>query len=88
MTACSSVWEPSDSEAVDLIKNYYLFSKSGKEINAEIVERSKFGGECECFPIKFKITSNKHGSFEKTFYFSKNETGSVEVSEYKFGLRK
>lgn len=86
ITACSSAWEPSDNEAVRLLENYYLFSRNGKEIDAEIIERKKFNKECKCFPVKFRIISKKHESFEKTFYFFKSKTGIVEVSEYQFGL--
>jgi hypothetical protein len=86
--ACSSVWEPSDSEAVHLIENFYLFSRAGKEVDAEIIERGKFIRECKCFPVKFRIMSQKQESFEKTFYFLKNENGIVEVREYQFGLIK
>jgi hypothetical protein len=32
--------------------------------------------------------SQKQESFEKTFYFLKNENGIVEVREYQFGLIK
>ncbi len=82
-TACSSMWEPSDSEAIHLIENYYLFSKAGKEIDAEIIVRGEFIRKCKCFPVKFKIMTVKQESFEKTFYFFKNESGTVEVSEYR-----
>jgi len=88
ITACSSMWEPSDSEAVHLVENYYLFSRAGKEIDPEIIERGGFNRECKCFPVKFRIMSKKQESFEKTFYFFKNETGIVEVRNYQFGLRK
>ena len=88
ITACSSVWEPSDSEAVHLVKNYYLFARAGKGIDAEIIERGKFIRKCKCFPVKFRIISKKRESFEKTFYFFKNEAGIVEVSEYQFGIMK
>lgn len=84
--ACSSVWEPSDSEAVRLIENYYLFSRAGKEIDAEIIARREFISECKCFPIKFRIMSSTQESFEKTFYFFRNEAGTVEVSDYQFSL--
>ena len=63
-------------------------SRAGKEIDAEIIERGEFTGECKCFPVKFRIKSKKQESFEKTLYFFKNEAGSVEVSEYQFGLIK
>ncbi len=86
--ACSSVWEPSDSEALHLVENYYLFSRAGKEIDAEIIVRGEFVRECKCFPVKFKIMTTKKESFEKKFYFFKNEAGIVEVSEYKSGLIK
>ncbi len=86
--ACSSVWEPSDSEAVHLIENYYLFTRSGKDIDAEIIARGKYIGECKCFPVKFKIMSKNQERFEKTFYFFKNEAGIVEVSDYQFSLTK
>ena len=88
ITACSSVWEPSDDEAVRLLENYYLFSRNGKEIDAEIIERGKFIRECKCFPVKFRIMSQRQESFEKKFYFLKNENGIVEVREYQFGLIK
>ncbi len=88
MSACSSLWEPSDSEALHLVENYYLFSRAGKEIDAEIIERGKFISECKCYPVKFKIMITKKESFKKTFYFFKNETGIVEVSEYISVLKK
>ena len=86
--ACSSMWAPSDSEAVHLVENYYLFSRAGKEIDAEIIARGGFISECKCFPIKFRIMSSTQESFEKTFYFFKNEAGTVEVSEYQLSLIK
>jgi hypothetical protein len=75
------MWEPSDSEANYLVENYYLFTRAGKEIDAEIIERGEFIRQCKCFPIKFRIMGQKQESFEKTFYFFKNQTGIVEVRE-------
>ncbi len=88
LTACSSMWEPSDTEAVHLVENYYLFYRAGKEVDAEIMERGKFIRECKCFPIKFRIMSNQQESFEKSFYFFKSDAGIVEVSEYQSGVSK
>ena len=86
--SCSSAWEPSDTDAVRLIKNHYLFSMSGKVIDAEIAARGDFNRDCKCFPLKFRIKSNGEESFEKTFYFFKNESGNVDVTEYQFTLNK
>ena len=86
LTACSSMWEPSETEAVNLVENYYLFYRAGKEVDPEIIERGKFIRECKCFPIKFRIMSNQQENFEKTFYFFKNSAGIVEVSEYQSGV--
>ena len=86
--SCSSAWEPSDSEAVRLLENHYLFSMSGKDIDAEITERGEFNWGCNCFPMKFRIKSKGQESLEKTFYFYRNDAGNVDVTEYQFALNK
>ena len=88
LSGCSSFWEPSDSEAVRLVESYYLFFHRGKKVDVEIVGRGEYAGECKCYPIKFRIISLKQGGYEKTFYFFKNEAGTVEVREYKLGIKK
>ena len=82
IAACSSSWEPSDTDAVNLVKNYYLFYSGGKEIDAEIIERGAYIKKCKCFPVKFKITGEANESYEKTFYFFKNKSGKVDLSEF------
>jgi hypothetical protein len=86
-TGCYLSWEPSDQEAISLVESYYLFHRGGKEVDAEIISRGKYDKKCKCYPIKFRIIVPEQRSFEKTFYFFKNETGTVEVREFKFGLR-
>ncbi len=88
LSGCSSFWEPTDREAVRLVENYYLFSHRGKKVDVEIMGRAEYVRECKCYPIKFRIISLEQGSYEKTFYFFKNEAGKVEVREYKFGINK
>ncbi len=87
-TGCSSLWEPSDQEAINLVESYYLFYQRGKAVDAEIVERNEFSRDCKCFPIIFRIIVPDQDSFEKKFYFVKNETGQIEVSGTEFRLRK
>ena len=89
LSGCSFLWEPSDSEAVRLVESHYLFSHIGKKVDVEIVGRGEYSRECKCYPVKFRIISLKQqGSYEKTFYFFKNEAGTVEVREYKLGIMK
>lgn len=88
LSGCSSFWEPSDREAVRLAESYYLYSHGGKKVDVEIIGRGEYVRKCKCYPIKFRIISLKHGSYEKTLYFFKNEAGTVEVREYKFGIIK
>jgi len=82
LSGCYRRWEPSDTEAVDLVESHYLFYYTGKEIDAEIIARGKYIRKCKCFPVKFKIRDQAQGSYEKTFYFFKNADGTVEISEY------
>ncbi|MBI4847364.1 MAG: hypothetical protein HY808_02125 [Nitrospirae bacterium] len=78
--SCS--WSPSDDEAVELVKNYYLFYYEGKQADAVILLRGGHIKECDCYSILFQITLPERESFKKTFYFYKSEYGKVEVSEF------
>jgi hypothetical protein len=84
---CSASWSPSDEEAVRLVKGHYLFYRGGKEINAEIIYRGEYIKECKCYPVKLKITDPKNRSYERTFYFFRNESGKVDVREHKLGIK-
>ena len=81
-TGCS--WEPSDRDAVNLVESYYLFSYGGKKVDVEIIGRGEYIRKYKCYPIKCRISTPGRGSYEKTFYFFKNEAGNVEVREYQF----
>ncbi|MBI5407961.1 MAG: hypothetical protein HZA14_01185 [Nitrospirae bacterium] len=80
VSSCS--WAPSDEEAVNLVKSYYLYYYEGKEVEARVMIRGKYFKECECYPIEFQITMPGRESFKKVFYFFKNEYGAVDVSEF------
>lgn len=79
---CAPGWEPSDIEAVGLVKSYFLYTHKGKSVDAEITVRGKYDRDCKCFPIEFKMTESEKGTYKKTFYFFRNQTGNVEVREY------
>ena len=79
---CSPNWEPSDIQALDLVKSYFLYTHRGKTVDAEITDRGKYNRDCKCFPIEFKMVERGKGTYKKTYYFFRNQTGSVEVREY------
>ncbi len=87
-SGCQFLWEPSDTEAENLVESYYLFYQSGKEVDAEIIAREKFKRACNCFPIKFRISVPDRTDFNRTFFFFKNETGQIEVSDSEIGIPK
>lgn len=84
---CSGTWSPSDEDAVRLVKKYYLYYKDGKEIDAQIIYRGEFEKECECYPVKYRIILSRDTSFEKTYYIFKNDSGNVDIREYRFGIK-
>lgn len=84
---CHVFWEPSDKEALNIVRVHYFFTGKGKVVKAEIIERGDFIKECKCYPIKFQITLQDERSFQKTFYFFKNEMGEINMSEFEHGLR-
>lgn len=84
---CSGAWSPSDEDTVKLVRNYYLFYKDGKEIDAQIIYRGEFEKECKCYPVKYRIILSQDASYEKTFYIFKNESGNADIREYKFGIK-
>jgi hypothetical protein len=81
---CTS-WSPSDDEAVRLVKDYYLFFYSGKEVDVKILRRGKYIKEDKCYPVEFRIRPPGQEGFRKTFYFFRNEQGSVEIREFQVG---
>ncbi len=88
VSGCSSFREPSDPDVLHLVKRFYLMYRGGEDVNAEIIERDKFSEECDCYPIRLKITSSDRRSFERVFFFYKNNRGDVDIREYKFGIKK
>ncbi len=84
---CSASWAPSDQDAVKMLKEHYLFYRGGEEINAEVVSRAEYVKECKCFPVKFKVLVSENNSYEKTFYFFKNQSGRVDIRKYKLVLK-
>jgi len=85
LNAGCTAWSPSDDEAVRLVKGYYLFFYSGKEVEVKIIHRGKYIKEDKCFPVEFLILPPGQESFKKTFYFFRDEQGSVAVREFQFG---
>ena len=81
ITGCAE-WEPNEAEAVYLVESYYLFSRGGKEVDAEILSRGKYIRKCKCYPVKFKVFFSSDNKFIKTFYFFKNEAGNVEIRDH------
>ncbi|MEN8263743.1 MAG: hypothetical protein ABFR82_09795 [Nitrospirota bacterium] len=84
---CSASWSPSDQDAVKMLKEHYLFYRGGEEINAEVVSRAEYIKECKCYPVKFKVLVSENNSYEKTFYFFKNQSGGVDIRKYKLVLK-
>lgn len=78
-------WSPSDDEAVRLVKEYYLFFYSGKEVEVKVIRRGSYIKENKCYPIEFLIVAPDHEGFKKIFYFFKNEQGNVAIREFQFG---
>jgi len=79
---CVPSWNPSDKQAAKLVRSYYLFNDSGEAVQATVAKRGEFIEECECFPIKFKITFSNRKINNKTFYFYKNTAGNVAIKEF------
>lgn len=82
IAGCSHSWAPSDAEAVQMVKNYFLFSYEGKEITAHVLERKDFNKGCKCYPITFKIRYSPQRDNHKTFYFYKDSNGNTALREY------
>ncbi|MBI4683182.1 MAG: hypothetical protein HY757_08805 [Nitrospirae bacterium] len=76
---------PSDEEAARLVKDYYLFFYSGKQVEVKIIQRGEFIKENQCYPIEFIIIPSGQQSFIKTFYFFMNKDNKVEMREFKSG---
>ena len=81
-TDCSSSRLLSDVKAVKLVKDHYLFFRGREIIKAEVIERGEYIEEYKCYPIKFKIIFSGRRNNNKTFYFHKNRSGKVAVSEF------
>jgi len=81
-TGCSSSWVPSNEEAIQLVKDHYLFFYGGKEVEASVIERGSYMDECKCYPIKFKIIISNHSDNTKTFYFYKDGFGEGDLKSY------
>ena len=81
-TGCSASWLPSNEEAVQLVKDHYLFFYGGKEVEAKVIERGKYMDECECYPIRFKIIFSNKSNDDKTFYFYKDGFGEGDLKSY------
>jgi len=80
-----STWSPTDEEAVRLVKDYYLFDQSGREVEAKLIRRGEYIKENKCYPIEFLIVPADKRSFRKTFYIFKDENGKAAVREFQFG---
>lgn len=87
LTGCAAKWSPSDREALQLVKEYYLYFHEGEKIEASILKREEFVEECTCFPIIFQIIRSTAQSGEKTFYFTKNRSGDIEIKRYMQGAK-
>src|SRR4030043_852563 len=82
---CSKFWSPSNKEAEELVRKYYVTFEWGKKVNAEILHRGDYIKEYKCYPVEFIVTDLETGkSIEKTFYFFKNEFNEIEISDVKF----
>lgn len=79
---CTNSWAPSDAEAVQMVKNHFLFDYAGQEVKAYVLERGEFDKNCRCYPIKFKIIYSPQRVNNKTFYFYKGSTGQTALREY------
>ena len=82
-----TAWSPSDDEAVRLVKEYYLFFYSGKEVEVKVIRREKYIKDNKCYPVEFLIVPQDHEGFKKTFYFFKNEQGRVAIREFQIGQK-
>jgi len=80
-----STQAPSDEEAARLVKDYYLFFHSGKQVEVIITRRGAFIEENKCYPIEFIITPSGQEGFKKTFYFFREEDNKLKIREYQFG---
>lgn len=78
--SCS--WAPSDEQAVKLVKDYFLLNYEGVEVDAKIILRGQYIKDCKCYPVLMEITIPERETYKKTFYFFKNESGAIEVSEF------
>lgn len=87
LVRCSTFSQPSDPEAITLVKNYYLYFHGRQTIDAKILKRRAYNKECACYPVEFELISSNHNSFLKTFYFFENEFGDVDIREYQFGIK-
>ena len=79
---CAPTWIPSDKEAAQLVREYYLFNDNGRAVQATAVKRGEVIDNCDCYPIVFKIIFTTGSKKNKTFYFYENGSGKVEVNEY------
>ncbi|MEW6602735.1 MAG: hypothetical protein AB1499_17320 [Nitrospirota bacterium] len=79
-----TTWSPSDDEAVRMVKDYYLFYYSGKEVDVKIIRRGEYLKENGTYPIEFMIVPPEQKGFQKTFYFFKTEQGKIAVREFQY----
>ena len=80
-----STQAPSDEEAARLVKEYYLFFSSGKQVEVEITHRGEFIEENKCYPIEFMVTPSGQEGFKKTFFFFIKENKKLEIREFQLG---
>ncbi len=86
MTGCLATMEPSDAEAVKLLKNYYSYYEE-KGVDVTIMNRGSQLEECKCTPIEFLITHSEKDINKKTFYFFKNAKGDYVIKKFKYGVK-
>ena len=86
LTACLSTSAPSDEQAVKLLRDYFSFYDN-RGVDAKITKRGGFIKECNCYPIEFQLVDSKNNKDKMTFYFYKNESGSIEIKKYKIDVK-
>jgi hypothetical protein len=80
---CNSSYTFSDSEAVKLVKSYYLFYHQGREVEARVMHRGEYIEDCECYPLTFEIRSKGRSNVSKAFYFFRDKSGTLDIREYR-----
>ncbi|MBL7031719.1 MAG: hypothetical protein ISR97_00865 [Nitrospira sp.] len=79
---CAPTWGPSDNEAIQFVRDHYLFYANGEAVQATVASRGEYIEKRGCYPITFEIISSSGRKSTKTFYFYKNESGKVEMREF------